>query len=267
MEWARQREDAVVPGTAIDGWYSPSPAALTMDAQGQAMAIRDTSEYSMPVMFPADHTANWKGDQLAASGVCLEDSSKVIADARCSVPNLFSTQITVQGTGPQAELLGGLCSSLPADTALTPSQRKELELAKQRAERAAASRSVSRSLSSPSADWDTDVELLKLSPDAQYAFVNESLENLENESEAKKLKRLLRNRLSAQQARERKKKYVGQLEHRIQQQLSMIRALEVELQSVKQQNTVLRRLIINTQPHQPAQEPSDGVFARVPDLL
>lgn len=49
--------------------------------------------------------------------------------------------------------------------------------------------------------------------------------------------------MSAQQARERKKQYVGQLEEEVQRQEDQIRQLRDKLRDVEAQNETLRRII------------------------
>ncbi|EFJ52223.1 hypothetical protein VOLCADRAFT_49090, partial [Volvox carteri f. nagariensis] len=51
--------------------------------------------------------------------------------------------------------------------------------------------------------------------------------------------RLLRNRVSAQQARERKKQYVSSLEEQIREQQTHIGLLEKRLEAVEAQNEAL----------------------------
>jgi hypothetical protein len=59
-----------------------------------------------------------------------------------------------------------------------------------------------------------------------------------------RLCRLLRNRVSAQQARERKKLYVSKLESKIAEQGAIITHLREELQNVAGTNSTLRRLLL-----------------------
>ena len=59
--------------------------------------------------------------------------------------------------------------------------------------------------------------------------------------------RLLRNRVSAQQARERKKSYVHTLESKAQQQEEMVAQLEQRVKVLERENVMLRSVIKNMQ--------------------
>lgn len=69
--------------------------------------------------------------------------------------------------------------------------------------------------------------------------------------------RLLRNRVSAQQARERKKRYIHDLERQLEDKESELSAVKAKMQDVTSDNMTLRRLITtmrgaNTLPAHPA---------------
>ncbi|KAL1552286.1 Transcription factor hy5 [Salvia divinorum] len=66
------------------------------------------------------------------------------------------------------------------------------------------------------------------------------------DKENKRLKRLLRNRVSAQQARERKKAYVGDLEVRVKDLESKNAELEERLSTFQNENQMLRKILKNT---------------------
>lgn len=66
------------------------------------------------------------------------------------------------------------------------------------------------------------------------------------EKEHKRLKRLLRNRVSAQQARERKKAYVSDLETRTKELEERNAELEEKISTLQQENSMLRKIIKNT---------------------
>lgn len=66
------------------------------------------------------------------------------------------------------------------------------------------------------------------------------------EREHKKMKRLLRNRVSAQQARERKKAYLSELEVRIKELEQKNAELEEKVSTLQQENSMLRKIIRNT---------------------
>lgn len=60
--------------------------------------------------------------------------------------------------------------------------------------------------------------------------------------------RLLRNRVSAQQARERKKVYVNDLESRAQELQDRNSKLEEKISTLVNENTMLRKVLMNTRP-------------------
>ncbi|CAN6847410.1 unnamed protein product [Brassica oleracea] len=66
------------------------------------------------------------------------------------------------------------------------------------------------------------------------------------EKETKRLKRLLRNRVSAQQARERKKAYLGELETRVKDLENRNSELEERLSTLQNENQMLRQILKNT---------------------
>ncbi|CAN8299245.1 unnamed protein product [Cochlearia groenlandica] len=66
------------------------------------------------------------------------------------------------------------------------------------------------------------------------------------EKETKRLKRLLRNRVSAQQARERKKAYLGDLENRVKDLENKNSELEERLSTLQNENQMLRQILKNT---------------------
>ncbi|CAM8910062.1 hypothetical protein QQ045_033114 [Rhodiola kirilowii] len=66
------------------------------------------------------------------------------------------------------------------------------------------------------------------------------------EKEHKRLKRLLRNRVSAQQARERKKVYLSELEVRVKDMETKNSELEERLSTLQNENQMLRQILKNT---------------------
>ncbi|XP_024032551.1 transcription factor HY5-like [Morus notabilis] len=68
------------------------------------------------------------------------------------------------------------------------------------------------------------------------------------DKEHKRLKRLLRNRVSAQEARERKKVYAGDLELRAKQLQEINSKLEENISTLNNENSMLRKLLMNTRP-------------------
>ncbi|XP_024015075.1 transcription factor HY5-like isoform X2 [Eutrema salsugineum] len=68
------------------------------------------------------------------------------------------------------------------------------------------------------------------------------------DKEYRSLKRLLRNRVSAQQARERKKVYVSDLESRANELQNNNDQLEEKISTLMNENTMLRKMLINSRP-------------------
>lgn len=66
------------------------------------------------------------------------------------------------------------------------------------------------------------------------------------DKEHRRLKRLLRNRVSAQQARERKKAYVGELEVKVNDLEKRNSELEERLSTLQNENQMLRQILKNT---------------------
>jgi len=59
------------------------------------------------------------------------------------------------------------------------------------------------------------------------------------------MRRLLRNRVSAQQARERKKSYVSTIEEKVHDQDSQLAQLRQRVQTLERENGMLRQVIKN----------------------
>ncbi|CAH2044415.1 unnamed protein product [Thlaspi arvense] len=66
------------------------------------------------------------------------------------------------------------------------------------------------------------------------------------DKENKRLKRLLRNRVSAQQARERKKAYLSELESKVKDLENKNSELEERLSTLQNENQMLRHILKNT---------------------
>jgi len=66
------------------------------------------------------------------------------------------------------------------------------------------------------------------------------------DKEHRRLKRLLRNRVSAQQARERKKAYLSELEVRVKDLEKRNSELEERLSTLQNENQMLRQILKNT---------------------
>ena len=69
------------------------------------------------------------------------------------------------------------------------------------------------------------------------------LNTITDEKERKRLKRLLRNRISAQQARERKKVYLAGLEQTESQKQNRMAELENRVTALERENQMLRQVI------------------------
>ncbi|XP_010551122.1 PREDICTED: transcription factor HY5-like [Tarenaya hassleriana] len=69
-----------------------------------------------------------------------------------------------------------------------------------------------------------------------------------SDKEHRRLKRLLRNRVSAQQARERKKVYMSDLESRARELHDTNAQLEEKISTLTNENSMLRKLLVNSRP-------------------
>ncbi|TXG71524.1 hypothetical protein EZV62_000103 [Acer yangbiense] len=110
---------------------------------------------------------------------------------------------------------------------------------------------------------DSDEDLLTV-PDVEASPAMESTNNNNNtdqiqnqkrrkgrnpvDKEYRRIKRLLRNRVSAQQARERKKVYVNELESRANELQDLNSKLEETISTLTNENTMLRKVLLNTRP-------------------
>ncbi|GIL65467.1 hypothetical protein Vafri_19249, partial [Volvox africanus] len=109
---------------------------------------------------------------------------------------------------------------------------------------------------------DGEFELSRLSPEEQERVLTARLAiggAGSSDKDARRLKRLLRNRVSAQQARERKKQYVTSLEDQIRDQQTHIGLLEKRLEMMESQNEALRNIIMTMRGF--ADNPTDGAVA------
>lgn len=70
-----------------------------------------------------------------------------------------------------------------------------------------------------------------------------------NTKEGRKQKRQIRNRLSAQIHRDRKKEYIESLERRVAEREAMIKDMETKMDILIQENNMLRNEIVQLQPH------------------
>ena len=69
--------------------------------------------------------------------------------------------------------------------------------------------------------------------------------HIEDEKERKRLKRLLRNRVSAQQARERKKAYMSTLEDERREVQTKMAEMEAKINTLERENFMLRQVVKN----------------------
>jgi transcription factor HY5 len=68
---------------------------------------------------------------------------------------------------------------------------------------------------------------------------------IEDEKERKRLKRLLRNRVSAQEARERKKAYMSTLEDDRRDVQTRMSEMEAKINTLERENFMLRQVVKN----------------------
>ncbi|KAG0455308.1 hypothetical protein HPP92_024273 [Vanilla planifolia] len=78
------------------------------------------------------------------------------------------------------------------------------------------------------------------------------------DKEHKRLKRLLRNRVSAQQARERKKAYLSDLEAKVKELERKNMELEENLSTLQNENQMLRQILKNTTARRRESSSSNG---------
>ncbi|CAK0784426.1 hypothetical protein CVIRNUC_007630 [Coccomyxa viridis] len=138
---------------------------------------------------------------------------------------------------------------------LSTIERQELELARRRAEKAAegkranaAQARAKRRASRPRPE-DRPGEQGEggEGSNGEEDDLEAKLANTKDEKEAKRLRRLLRNRVSAQQARERKKSYVSNLEQQAKAHEQSVVKLEQKVKTLERENNMLRQIIKNIQ--------------------
>jgi len=96
---------------------------------------------------------------------------------------------------------------------------------------------------------DEEEEMMGTVPDGQVTaadIAKNKYNHIEDEKERKRLKRLLRNRVSAQQARERKKAYMSTLESRSKETEQRVLALEQQVNKLERENFMLRQVVKST---------------------
>lgn len=130
--------------------------------------------------------------------------------------------------------------------ALTAAQQSELEIARKRALKAAAGRRANMKRNASDAAEADDISSEFLSGEDKFGGeedIEAKLATVTDEKEGKRLKRLLRNRVSAQQARERKKNYVNTLEAISKEQNQKLSQLEHRVKTLERENFMLRQVI------------------------
>lgn len=147
---------------------------------------------------------------------------------------------------------------------LTAAQQSELEMARRRAQKAAegkranataARRAKRKAMGQPARAEAPAGPVAQVAKDSdQDDEANQADEDLEarlaastSEKESKRLKRLLRNRVSAQQARERKKQFVTNLESKLKDTEQRLMHSEEERKKLERENVMLRNVLRNTQ--------------------
>ncbi|CAI5739007.1 unnamed protein product [Hyaloperonospora brassicae] len=94
----------------------------------------------------------------------------------------------------------------------------------------------------------TEAPLLDASGEERLRAMEAQLEHLDPESkEAKKKRRLIRNRMSAQLHRERKKAYVGQLEDQLQAKEHQLKALQEQMAAMAMESEQLKQQLVGRQ--------------------
>uniref|UniRef100_A0AAV1TF38 BZIP domain-containing protein n=1 Tax=Peronospora matthiolae TaxID=2874970 RepID=A0AAV1TF38_9STRA len=117
----------------------------------------------------------------------------------------------------------------------------------------------------------TEAPLLDASGEERLRAMEAQLEHLDPESkEAKKKRRLIRNRMSAQLHRERKKAYVGQLEDQLQAKEHQLKALQEQMAAMAVESEHLKQQLVGRHEQQCQlrhQRVQEGHFDQVPVKL
>ena len=82
-------------------------------------------------------------------------------------------------------------------------------------------------------------------PTKPHEIAKSNYNHVEDEKERKRLKRLLRNRVSAQQARERKKAYMSDLENERLGMEARFAEMEAKINTLERENFMLRQVVKN----------------------
>ena len=99
-------------------------------------------------------------------------------------------------------------------------------------------------------DSDSDVDGDATVPDGDkqpkpHEIAKTKYNHIEDDKERKRLKRLLRNRVSAQQARERKKAYMSTLEDDRRDIEAKMAEMEAKINTLERENFMLRQVVKN----------------------
>lgn len=190
-----------------------------------------------------------------------------------SIPATFPLMGTQKADGADPHMLGAYLRNEAAlvpqlsqqqYARLTSSQQAELELARRRAQKAAEGKRANataarrakrkaqqRAAADTTSDKDEDDMVNMRHHDSDHGQTDSDIEaklaNVKDQKEAKRLKRLLRNRVSAQQARERKKSYVQDLEAKCTSQDQKTVQMELRIKVLERENVMLRQVIKNMQ--------------------
>lgn len=137
-----------------------------------------------------------------------------------------------------------------APAAARSRQSRKAQVAAKQSQKARAHAATKRKL--PDSDDDEgdseDDEELGTVPDGKSAadIAKNKYNHIEDEKERKRLKRLLRNRVSAQQARERKKAYMYTLENTKKETENRVAGLEQQVNKLERENFMLRQVVKST---------------------
>ncbi|KAL3140584.1 hypothetical protein ABBQ32_005158 [Trebouxia sp. C0010 RCD-2024] len=221
-------------------------AGQKFTSAGDAVVPSLTPRVSGYAQYPYNMQSTGSGFDKAAYDLSLKPLYEIPGDGGASL---------VPGSGS-----GGF-PSLPYDSVpqsqpsgqnrriLTTSQHSELEMARRRAEKAAEGKRANAEAAKQrfKRKKGERAEAARLDNDDRQGNeeIEQKLSVVEDQKEAKRLKRLLRNRVSAQQARERKKSYVSTIEEKVNDQDTQLAQLRQRVQTLERENGMLRQVIKN----------------------
>jgi len=237
---ARQRYqvfDAVVP-------QARPPAQ--MGDNTMHMQSHNVYDNQKPYMMSAPHPMDPRGQMMSGNGVpptyppmYPPHQQGMEMEMQGQYPNPYSYQPYDVRSAPSGQ-------SAPL-SASTSRQNRRAQQAARNSQKAIASQK--RKITTPSLPSEDDAESESDGevPDGQNPSAADIARNkynhVEDEKERKRLKRLLRNRVSAQQARERKKAYMGNLEDRLRSLETRNEELEERANTLEKENSMLRQLL------------------------